>query len=147
MTPTGSALAGQFRAAFAGLRDIIGKLPDDEWYEGSTRDQIPARRADHAIASARHHCRLPGGRGPRVRGNTPEASWRSREDMLGYLDGTARQVEALLEATTDEQFAAPTRRFPTALEHWLYALRHLQHHVGQLSSTLRERRRPPMKWH
>jgi hypothetical protein len=147
MTPTGSALARQSRGAFAGLRDIIAKLPGDEWYVGATRDQIPARRADHAIVTARRHCRLPCSyRAPR-RDDTADAPWRCPEDMLAYLDDTARQVEAVLEDTTDEQFATPTRRFESGLEHWLYALRHLQHHVGQLSSTLRERRRPPMKWH
>ena len=147
MTPTGSALAKQFRGAFGGLRNTITKLTDDQWYMGATQDQVPARRALHAITAARRHSRLPGGHHSSARGDAAEAAYPCREDMLAYLDDTACEVEAVLERTTDEQFAAPTRRFQTSLEHWMYGIRHLQHHVGQLSSTLRERRLPPMKWH
>jgi hypothetical protein len=151
MTPTGSALARQFRGALAGLRDIITKLPDDQWYVGATKDQVPARRAHHAIMHAGRWCYPKGGSGyrlhPVARGDTPEAAYRCREDMLAYLDDVACQVEAALGGTTDEQFAGLATGGRTLLEHWVYALRHTQHHVGQLSSTLRERRLPPMKWH
>jgi hypothetical protein len=67
--------------------------------------------------------------------------------MLAYLEETARQVETALAATTDEHFSGPGGGGHTLLEHWVYSLRHLQHHVGQLSSTLRERRLPFVKWH
>jgi len=147
MTPTGQALARQFRGAFGGLRDIIAKLPDEHWHAGATRDQVPARRVHHAVECAGRHCRLRGRCRAEAHIGTREAAHRSRDDMLAYVDDTACRVEAALEAMADEQFAAPTRRFGMELEHWLYALRHLQHHVGQLSSTLRERRLPPMKWH
>ena len=141
MTPVGLALAKQFRGAFAGLRDIISKLPDDEWYVGASRDQVPARRAHHAIMWAGRYCRPPQGDHPRARGGRPETAYRGREDMLAYLEDTASQVATALEGTTEEQFADPG-----LLGHWIYNLRHLQHHVGQLSSTLRERGLPPMKW-
>jgi len=67
--------------------------------------------------------------------------------MVAYLEETALQIDTALSATTDEQFAGPGGGGHTLLEHWIYNLRHLQHHVGQLSSTLRERRLPFMKWH
>lgn len=147
LTPTGSALARQFRAAFEGLRDVITKVPDDQWLTGDTRDQVPARRATHTFESAVHHCQLPKGCQLIAPRRPAGAAYPSREDLLAYVTDLADQVEAALGAVTDEQLAAPNRRFETVLEYWLYALRHIQHHVGQLSSTLRERRLRPMKWH
>jgi hypothetical protein len=147
MTPTGEALSRQFQGAFGGLRDVIGKLPEAQWYVGRAEDQIPARRAHHAIMWAGRYCRPLGGPHPAARGSTPETTWRSRTDMLAYLDETARQIETALDGTTEAQFAGPGRGGHSLLEHWIYNLRHLQHHVGQLSSTLRELRLPAMKWH
>jgi hypothetical protein len=147
MTPTGSALANQFRGAFGGLRDIIAKVPDDQWYAGPTADQMPARRAHHAILWAGRYSRPRAGHHPTARGDTPQTTYRGRTEMLAYLDETALQVESALDGTTDEQFAGPGGGGHTLLEHWVYNLRHLQHHVGQLSSTLRERRLQFMKRH
>ncbi len=147
MSPIGQALAGQFRGAFAGLRDIIERIPDDQWYTGVTRDQVPARRAHHAIMWAGRYCRPVLGAHPVARGATPEAAYRSRPEMLAYLDETAGQIATALDGTTDEQLLDASKGRAALLEHWIYNLRHLQHHVGQLISTLRERRMPPMKWH
>lgn len=147
MTPIGCALARQFQGAFGGLRDILERLPDAQWYVGATVDQVPARRAHHAIMWAGRYCRPAMGHHPAARGTDPETAYRGRAEMLAYLDETSCQIEAALEATTDEQFLAAGPGGHTLLEHWIYNLRHLQHHVGQLSSTLRERRLLPMKWH
>jgi len=147
MAPIADALARQFQGAFGGLRDIVQRIPDDQWYVGVTKDQVPARRAHHAIMWAGRYCRPSGGHHPVARGDTAAAAYHCREDMLAYLDDTAHQVEAAREGTTDEQLTGPGPGRRTLLEHWVYNLRHLQHHVGQLSSTLRERRLPPMKWH
>jgi hypothetical protein len=147
MTTTCEALANQFAAAFGGLRDVITKVPDDQWWVGETRDQVPARRALHALAAACHHCRVAEGAPRRVRDDEPVSAYPSREEMLAHVDEIARHVADTLRGTTDDDLLASTRRFATALEYWLYALRHIQHHVGQLSSTLRERRLRSMKWH
>jgi hypothetical protein len=147
MTPIGAALARQFEGAFDGLRDVMEKLPLDQWYVGATSDQVPARRAHHAIMWAGRYCRPVGGEHPSARGSSPETTYRTLPEMLAYLEETACQIEAALDGTTDGEFLGSGGGGHTLLEHWIYNLRHLQHHVGQLSSTLRERRMPPMKWH
>jgi hypothetical protein len=146
MSPIGLSLARQLRGAFDGLRDVIRKMPDTQWCAGSTRDQVPARRAQHAIMCLA--CHAWGARWEPVRRDeSGEPVYRSRADMLAYLDDTERNAQAALGGVADAEFLQVSTRAESRLERWVYAVRHLQHHVGQLSATLRERRLTPMKWY
>jgi hypothetical protein len=148
------ALANQFRAGLAMLRECVVLCPEDLW--GATIDQPPRtfwrvvyhaafythlylspsyeefkawdRHIDHAIMTfASEGQPLP-----------PEGTAYSPSDLLEYIDLLSGQMLQILEAL---DLDSPESGFPwypefPKLDHVLLTLRHLGVHVGQLQELL-----------
>src|SRR5256885_16444583 len=66
----------------------------------------------------------------------------TRAELLAYLAHGRRRVHERLDALSDVAAGGPCgfeRRDITVLELFIYDMRHLQHHVGQLQLLLRQR--------
>lgn len=154
-----AALRGQFEASLAMLRACLEQCPDEHW----TDDADPARRiARYPFWMVAYHtlcfvdCYLspsndrweptprfhPNGR-QELEDEYPSRSF-SKAELLDYAafckdkvarvlgDGPEAQSPESLSARSGFSWLAFTR-----IELHLYNLRHVQHHVGQLTAYLR----------
>lgn len=144
--------SGQFQAALAMLRNCIAACPAEHW-------NMPIAKypfwmvAYHTLCFADVYLAPddaswqpqtgPTGLHPRGRAELddeyPSRSF-SQAELLGYADQCLVMLRNALAAETAETLAGPTgfprRRFSRA-ELYLYNMRHIQHHAGQLSAALR----------
>jgi hypothetical protein len=67
---------------------------------------------------------------------------------LAYLDEVEAKLAAALLRLAETGLPAKDYAgfFPTALDHLLYTLRHIQHHTGQINEELKVRGLKPAKW-
>ena len=148
------ALAGQFRAGLAMLRECVERCPDDLWE--STVDKPPRtfwRIAYHAAfythfylgqtqdhfspwhKHVRHAVMTFVDEGEEL---PPAETLYKQSDMIEYIDSLSAEIEALLAAL---DLDSPESGFPwypnfPKLDHVFLTLRHLGVHVGQLQELL-----------
>jgi hypothetical protein len=72
-----------------------------------------------------------------------------RETLLAYLDTCRAKAKQAMEAETESTLQGPSGfawlQF-SRIEAHLYNIRHIQHHAGQLSATLRRQGREGVTW-
>lgn len=144
------SMIGQFDAALAMLRSCITKCPDDHW-DGlvGTRpfwmvalhslrwtDLYAAKdRKDWTPSSA-----TMGPQSLREIFDDEFPNRLTREQILAYLTHCRKLVHASIKRETNRTLEGPSGfawiQGPRAEAHF-YNLRHLAHHVGQLSASLR----------
>lgn len=81
-------------------------------------------------------------------GKYPEAAY-TRDQLLAFLEHCRERCRARFATLTEAEAAAPCgfeRRDMSALELFLYNLRHLQHHTAQLNLLLRQRTDSAPRW-
>lgn len=139
----------QFGKSWDMLRDAIGRLDDDHWHGGDLLTDVPSRSALHVVQCARFY--IWEGTVEAFDWNRGGCSWHdaareqlpSREDMLRSIDGIEADTRAWLQKKGDAGLVAPDDRkpmhFASGVERMLYALRHLQHHVAQISQESKRR--------
>lgn len=148
------ALAGQFRAGLAMLRDCVERCPDDLW--AATVDKPPRtfwRIAYHAIfythfyLSPSESAFVPW---PRHVGHAtmtfadegerlpPEGTLYSQSDLLEYIDSVSERIDAIIDVLDLDSRESGFPWYPEfpKLDHVLLTLRHLGVHVGQLQELL-----------
>jgi hypothetical protein len=156
MATIGEALAAQWERGWLMLADALGRFPDDQWRAEPGAEIAPARSALHLVETVDFY-----------RGETPEYAWGARfgtdwegsavgglpsaADITTWAEEIRAAVDARLRAMSDEEFLAAPNAFywtgSSRLEHWLYSLRHLQHHLGELHGQLRARGLELEDWH
>lgn len=144
-----TALARQYRAALAMLRQCVDRCPDDLWTDGP-HPRATWRIAYHAVLTThlylsveadaftpweRHRDQVA-----ELWGNPPVETPYSRTEILSYIDDVSASVG---EALAEMDLSAPQSGFSwyplSKVEHQLVNLRHLGGHVGQLSERLMAR--------
>ena len=147
MDPLNRILTSQFHAALLMLRECIEKCPEDHW------DSLIARYTFWQVA---YHtlcmvdCRLdlsdeawqphplfhPAGRAD-LEDEYPSRRF-TRPELLAYLTFCQTKLTATIPAETAAALNAPAPGFPfSRAELHLQSIRHIQHHTGQLSASLR----------
>ena len=148
------ALAGQFRAGLAMLRECVERCPDDLWqgvvdkpprtfwriayhaafytdlYLCQSYEEYTAweRHVDHAVMTyAEEGEALP-----------PEGTLYRQSDVLEYVDLLSDRMDGIIGALDLESAESGFAWYPNfpKLDHVLLTLRHLGIHVGQLQELL-----------
>ncbi len=142
-----AVLAGQFEAALAMLHDCIEACPPEHW-EGMIASISFRQVAYHtlffvdAYLSANEDAFTL--RELHVRGGDEREPWPSvglsKPDTLAYLKICRAKLAETLAGETQASLQGPSgfaRRKFSRGELYIYNLRHVQHHTGQLSAYLR----------
>lgn len=144
-----SALAHQYRATLAMLRECVEVCPEGLWL-GGNHPRNTWRIAYHAVFYA-HLYLLQGEHEFKpfyshdgevtnlcAAENPPEAKPFTREEVLAYIDHVDKLIEptfAILDLETDESGYSWYKGVPK-LEHEILSIRHIAIHVGQLEELL-----------
>lgn len=143
----------QFASAHKMLRDAVTNFPPEEWRKARHDFLVPARLAFHVVQATDFH--LDGNPDAfdwdRFGINweeTPAAVLLDQPQLLAYMDEVEAKLDATLQQLAVSGLSASdyAGRFPTALDHLLYTLRHVQHHTGQINAELKRRGLNPSKW-
>ncbi len=146
----------QFSAAWQMLSDGAMKCPEDEWKQPSSDPFFtPARLVFHVIQTVDFYTADDR---DGFDWNAFGFSWEDakpeelpdRPAVREYCHCIREQMEEWLGAHGSEGLLEPdTEFFPqfkTRLDRAIYALRHTQHHAGQLSRELQSRGCEEMSW-
>ncbi len=139
-------LLDQYRRSFWMIQSELDRLTDDQWTSGAPDFFAPAVLAQHLtdcldfyftdVAAGEYQW------GHRFGGGwweLPVERWPSRPCVGDYVRELEALVEARLGSITDEQLAGPhpfgDESGKTWLGHYVYALRHTMHHLGELAAV------------
>lgn len=142
-------LTGQFEAALCMLNDCIRKCPAEHWEDRIANDTF--RQVSYhtlfyvdlylSAGEAAFELRDCHRRGGDDRSSTAVSAGLAQDETLAYLMICRCKMLATLAAETVESLAEPSgfSWLPvTRGELHLANIRHVQHHVGQLSACLRK---------
>ena len=142
-------LTGQFEAALCMLKECIEKCPPEHWETKIANDTF-RQVAYHTLfyvdfylspSEAAFVWRDCHARGGNERTSTEACAGLSQEETLAYLADCRQKLEQTLVAETAESLQRESgfSWLPfTRAEAHLYNIRHVQHHTGQLSASLRK---------
>jgi hypothetical protein len=143
-------LKGQWARVWDMWEETIRTVPDDEWAKGDVNYLIPARQLVHTLVCADvftadipldqyDPTRMFGGGS----WGMPLEELPSRETALAELASIRVSVEERLAKFDDAALLAPEKTHlwagRTRMCKMLYALRHTQHHLGEVSAELSRR--------
>jgi uncharacterized damage-inducible protein DinB len=145
------ALKRQFNNAFDVLASAIPSFKPEDWRRGSPPYNGPARAVRHVLECAEFYtCRdetIWTRLGKPVWKMTDE-ELPSQEQMLSYLTEARAKTMAWIDALGDAGLAAAgtTDGVVNGLEQVVYALRHLQHHTGEVCAYQKQCGLEPAPW-
>ncbi len=160
-TVVAGALKEQFAKTWETLREIVQAFPEDEWENGETVRDVPVRWGYHIVATADGYAKDRSTEGHNVKPDF-ELDWENadikrlpdRETFAGLIDLAQQRVDQWLDSMQDAGLFAAETAYPWAgqcvLGRAIYALRHNQHHIGELNAILRRRgllNEQGGKWH
>ncbi|MEM7627746.1 MAG: DinB family protein [Planctomycetota bacterium] len=147
--PLTAALRQEFAEGFRMFRDAVDRLNDTQWGEGEPSwTEVPARATMHTLLCAAFYIAPsregfdwePGG----VRyWEDPVHKLPDRAATRAQLERVAADTDRFLRQHGDEGLlrepAESAGQNQTRVAWMVYALRHLQHHVAQLSAECKRR--------
>ncbi len=146
-------LQRQFAVAHKMLRAAITHCPPDAWRQARHDFFVPARLAFHIVQATDFHLdtqpnAFPWDRFGFAWEDAPATALPDQTQLLAYLTEVEAKLAALLPRLAETGLLAPdyAGSFPTALDHLLYTLRHIQHHTGQINAELKIRGLKPAAW-
>ena len=153
--PVTEALQREYSMAFRMFRDAVNRLDNEQWGQGEpTWTEVPARTAMHTLLCAAYYIAdTSDGFEWRPSGvqfwDAPIDQLPDRQATLAEIDRLADETEAYLVRNGDAGLLnqqAGTNPELTRVAWIIYALRHLQHHVAQISAECKRRRLGAAKW-
>lgn len=145
-----ATLTKQFSAAFGILKKAIPSFSPADWVEGGQPFNGPARATLHVLQCAVFYTN--GDREPFQRfypsWPIPTENLPSQETMLAFCDEAQQKTAAWIDAIGDAGLTQPNAVEPKVmnLERIVYALRHLQHHIGEICAYQKKCGLPPAEW-
>lgn len=147
----------QFGRSWNMLREVVNRLNDDQWHKGGdTWTDVPSRSAYHVVQCAEFYIwegtaeEFDWERNGTRPWDSPPEQLPSRQDLLRYIDRIEADTNAWLHKQRDSGLLGSNEKEPkycaSALERMLYALRHLQHHVAQISQESKRRGYGAAEW-
>lgn len=156
MEPLTEAISRQYDHVWAMLFEIIEKCPDDEWRVEEDNFLNPARLAYHALQAVDFHLDAePESFDWAVSGfnweTAPPQDLPDRDAVKAYCEVVkAKAAKRILELGENGLLRPdPTfmkSNFPLALDHVIYALRHMQYHLGHIDTLLHQRGLESPEW-
>ena len=151
-TTIGEVMARQYDRVWGSFRDAISKFSDAQWRTSDCDWLTPIRLAYHVVETAEFYSR----ESPKSAKETlnwdegPVEQLLAQQQLLEYIDRVQPMVREWLMCCDDKTFLSPEIEFPwtgeTRLDHAVYSLRHMQHHLGQINAELRRRGLPRGEW-
>ena len=152
--PLMSSIKDHLDREWAMLEELIDNIPDDEWFRAGPDGVCPAHHIVHVVVCADVFVRdipfdqwdpttfwveaRPGG----PWNMAPEELW-AKKLALQKLAEMRSIVDRRLDELDDEDLIEPESVHPwtgrNRLGKMLYDLRHIQHHLGEISGELRRR--------
>jgi hypothetical protein len=145
------ALKRQFSNAYDVLQAAIKSFTPEQWCRGSAPFNGPGRAALHALLAAEYFTTqdrsVMGRFGKRVH-EMADAEVPSQEQVLQYVAELRSKTTAWLDAMGDAGLAAPWKSADrlNGLEWVAYALRHFQHHTGEVCAYQKQCGLEPAPW-
>ncbi len=143
-------LKPHFSRAFGILEDAIGSFSEAAWREGSPSFNGPARAVAHLLQCAEYYtCENRD-----VFLNLGKKVWQlsdeelpSQSQMLEYLGRVRDMTLQWLTVGDDELLQPRVNKFSASrFDAALYALRHLQHHIGEICAYQKLNGLEPAEW-
>jgi hypothetical protein len=119
------------------LEDFLRKVPDDKWYTGCDEYLIPVRITYHMLASFEWlTTKLPFEEHLKARRfgmnwQGPVEGMPSREEVLAAIPWLRELVAGWIADWA--KYEPGSEEYRVHLEDALYWMRHIQHHMGELS--------------
>jgi hypothetical protein len=137
-------LLDQFQRAIAMLGATIHKFAPQQWTQGLSTFQAPAKVAYHTVECLDAYFREDPDAEYRWGHRFGAPFWKladeeqpSQKVLVEYLEDLETRIVRELSSLTDDQLTAPhdaeRRHAETRLGHYIYALRHTMHHHGALT--------------
>ena len=152
--PVTEALRQEHAEGFRMFTDAVQRISDEEWGRGGIWTEVPARAALHTLLCARYYIAPTGVNfswepGGVVFWKSPISELPTRVQMLEQIATVAAETNAYLVQNGDEGLlhqTSATNPARTRVANMIYALRHLQHHVAQISAECKRRGFGAAKW-
>jgi uncharacterized damage-inducible protein DinB len=145
------AIQQQFNAAFGVLEAAIPSFSVEKWRQGSSPFNGPARAVAHVLQCAEFYTTEDKA----AFANLGKPIWQmsdaevpSQEAMSRYLAEARAKTLAWIRSLGEPGLAGPwhNKDASCGLERLLYALRHLQHHTGEVCAYQKQAGLPPADW-
>jgi len=146
----GDCLKRQFDDAFGVLAGALGRFTVEQWTTGSSPYNGPARATLHALQCAEFY--TAEDRDVFTRLGKPV--WEmgaddlpGQEEMIDFLKRAREMTAAWIDDLAGKGLDQPCGEDRTvALERIVYALRHLQHHTGEVCAWQKQFGIPMTQW-
>lgn len=140
----------QFANAFDVLVDAIPQFTEEEWRKGRSPFDGPCRAVAHALQCGENYTTAKR----EVFTNLGKEVWQmetgdlpSQQSMAEHLERVRAMTMAWIDEIGQLGFRKPTRDDGvTGLERVVYALRHLQHHAGEVCCWQKQFDHPQDQW-
>ncbi len=147
MATIGESVASQWDRGWRMLLDAVARVPEDDWRRETPPAVAPVRSAGHIVGVVDFYL----GEGPEAFQPDPRLGGRpflaplealpSQAVLAEWAEELRAKVDARLRSASDELLLTGENPFPwtgaNPLELWVYGLRHLQHHLGEIHGRLR----------
>jgi len=140
----GLELQRNLDAASRMVRDVVTRLTPEQWTSAQGGLRSPARITWHLVEALDFYFReneadyVWGSRFGAPQWKTADADLPSQDTILSWLDEIVLRAGNMLRQLTNddlrEQNQKKYRHGENRLGHYVYALRHTMHHMGQLSA-------------
>lgn len=150
------SLKRQYDLVWEILYEMIDFCPDDLWRRPDEGHLVPGRLAFHAVQAVEFHLdENPHEFDGFARGIDWETCLSqdlpSGDAMKAYVEEVRGKAVQRIEQLGDEGLLSPDKTmmrddFPLAIDHVIYALRHLQYHLGQIDTLLHQRGSKSPDW-
>ena len=145
------ALKRQFNDAFGVLQAAIGSFTDEQWRRGSSPFNGPGRAAVHVLQSTEYYTcedRAVFENFEKPISQMSDEDVPPQERLIGYLDLTRRKTLAWIESLGEPGLRAPVdgNNQLCGMDRVAYALRHLQHHIGEICAYQKQAGLEPAQW-
>ena len=156
-TSAAEALTDHFTRTWDMLLEAVGQFPEKEWYESQDDRMQPARIAYHILMGTDRYTWL----GPaddyitKRQFNldwikTPAEQFPCRKEVMAHLEEAKARTLKWVQHFGAEGLLHEKPLWPwtgsSALAQGLYHLRHLQHHLAELTVELRRRGLQGVDW-
>ena len=145
------ALKRQFNNAFDVLEAAIGTFDQEQWQTGSPPFNGPGRAVAHVLQCAEFYTcddqAIMAKFGKKV-WQMSDVELPAQEQMLRYVSDARAKTLAWIDAIGDQGLSAPygNDESVNGLERVVYALRHLQHHTGEVCAYQKQHGLGPAPW-
>ncbi|MFP4139695.1 MAG: hypothetical protein ACOCZU_06190 [Planctomycetota bacterium] len=149
MSPMGESLKRQFGQAFDVLEAAVRLLDDSQWRQGGSPYDGPARGTLHALQAAEYY----------THGRSEVFRWQGKgvwemdshelpdqQEMLDYLAAVRSINDEWIASLDRGPLAVGGEQAGQALDRAVYAVRHLQHHTGEVCAWMKQFGHPQETW-